>query len=394
MLNLFSDDMRRNPYPTYAHLRATSPVLHVPPPFDGWLILDYDGVKRALNDNQTFSSRVPAPKNWFIFYDAPAHTKQRALISQAFTPRMIANLEPSIRELSHQLLAPSMERGEIDIATDYSVPLPMKVIASMIGFPEEEWERYKRWSDVILRISFSRSGGSEAQQTIADFTAVTAEMSEYLAKMITDRRAGHRDDLLTRLAEAEVDGERLSHEEIVGFVQLLVVAGQETTSDLINNAVLTLLEHPDQLAGLRAMPELLPSVIEEVLRYRSPLQWTLRTPKGDVQLSGTTIPANAFVLAVIGSANRDPRIFADPDRFDITRDPNPHVAFGHGIHFCIGAALSRLESRIALSDLLHRWDHFEHTTTDPWSPRRALNVLGPASLPIRFTPAGIGAAHV
>ncbi len=394
MMNLFSDDTRRDPYPSYAQLRATSPVLRVPPPFDGWLILDYDGVKRTLNDNETFSSRVPAPKHWFIFSDAPAHTKQRALISQAFTPRMIANLESRIRQLSAQLLDPAMDRGAIDIATDYSVPLPMKVIASMIGFPEEEWERYKRWSDVILRISYSRSGGPEAQQTIIDFAAVTAEMSEYLARMIADRRGSHRDDLLTRLVEAEVDGERLSHEEIVGFVQLLVVAGQETTSDLLNNAILSLLERPDQLARLRANPGLLPSAIEEVLRFRSPLQWTLRTPKRDVELNGTTIPANAFILAVIGSANRDPRVFPDPDRFDITRDPNPHIAFGHGAHFCLGAALSRLESRIALSDLLTRWQTFERATSEPWQPRKALHVLGPASLPIRFTPARTGAAHM
>jgi cytochrome P450 len=182
-----------------------------------------------------------------------------------------------------------------------------------------------------------------------------------------------------------VEGQRLSHEEILGFFQLLVLTGQETTSDLINNAVLCLLENPEQLARLRAAPELLPPAIEEVLRYRSPLQWMMRTPRRDVEVHGRTIPAGALVLPVIGSANRDPRQFADANRFDIGRDPNPHVAFGHGIHFCLGAALSRMEARIALGDLL-ALGSLEMAGNRPWEPREALHVHGPKSLPVRFAP--------
>jgi len=227
-------------------------------------------------------------------------------------------------------------------------------------------------------------GGPEAEEAARDFTAVTAEMDEYVGEMVEQRRGNPQDDLFTRLIEAEVDGERLSRQDILGFLQLLVVAGQETTSNLINNAVLCLLEHPDQLARLRAAPELLPSAIEEVLRYRSPVQWMMRTPRRDVQVCGQAIPAGSLILPVIGSANRDPRQFPDAGRFDIGRDPNRHLAFGHGVHFCLGAALSRLEARIALADLLTRFERLELGFDHPWQPRSALHVHGPTSLPVRF----------
>jgi len=385
-MNIFSDEVRRNPYPLYDHLRAASPVLRVPPPFNGWMLFDYESVQWALNDHETFSSRVPAPRNWFLFFDPPAHTKLRALISRAFTPRAIANLEPRIQQLSAELLDGAMDRGTIDIAADYAVPLPMKVIAGMIGIPPEEWVTYKRWSDTILRLSYSRSGAEDAERAKRDFTAVTGEMQAYLAELISTRRRDPQDDLLTRLMEAEVDGERLAAEEILGFFQMLVVGGQETTTDLIGNAVLSLLENPDQLARLRAEPNLLESAIEEVLRYRSPLQWIMRTPRRHTAVRGQEIPEGALVLPMIGSANRDPLQFAEPNRFDIGRQPNPHIAFGHGIHFCIGAALSRLEAKIALADILARFRSFELASAEPWEPRPALHVHGPASLPIRFQP--------
>jgi len=381
-MQIFSDATRRNPYPLYDQLRTTSPVLHIPPPFNGWLLFDYESVKWALSDHDSFSSRVPAPRTWFIFFDPPAHTKLRALISRAFTPRMIADLEHRIRRIVQELLDRAAASAEFDLASNFSIPLAMQVIAGMIGIPDSDWERYTRWSDTILRLSYSRSGGDEAQRVQRDFAEVTAEMSGYLAAMIAERRNAPREDLLTSLVNAEVDGEHLSHEEILGFFQLLVVAGQETTSDLINNSVLTLLEHPEQLARLRQAPELLPQAIEEVLRYRSPLQWMMRTPRRDIELHGATIPAGAFVLPVIGSANRDPSVFTDPQRFDITRDPNPHVAFGHGIHFCLGAALSRMETRIALGALLERFATIELMSSE-WTPRRALHVHGPESLPVR-----------
>jgi cytochrome P450 len=383
-MNLFSEETRRNPFAAYDELRRNAPVLRVPPPFNAWLVFDYDTVRRVLHDHEAFSSEVPAPRNWFIFFDAPRHTLQRALISKAFTPRLIAGLEPRIREYSGNLLDAVGPRGAMDLVSEYAVPLPMMVIAGMIGIPLADWPLYKRWSDTILRLSYSRSGGPEAETSILDFAGITAEMSAYLADLIQERREQPADDLLTRLIEAETDGVHLTHEEILGFVQLLIVAGQETTSDLISNTVLCLAEYPDQMARLRVRPELLGSAIEEVLRFRSPLQWMMRTPRKTITLHGVTIPQGGLVLPMIGSANRDPAVFPFPDRFDIARDPNPHLAFGHGTHFCLGAPLSRMESRIAVTDLLTRFPQLDVALDGPWKPRQALHVLGPDRLPVRF----------
>jgi cytochrome P450 len=211
-------------------------------------------------------------------------------------------------------------------------------------------------------------------------------MRDALPELITQRRAARSDDLLTRLVEAEVDGERLTPGELLGFVQLLLVGGQETTANLINNAILCFLDHPDQLARLRAAPDLLPSAIEEVLRYRSPVQWMPRATRRAVEMHGQTIPAGKLVLPMIGSANRDPKHFPDAGRFDIARDPNPHLAFGHGIHACLGAPLARLEGRIALADFLERVQGFALASNEPWEPRKAFGVHGPSRLQIRFTP--------
>jgi cytochrome P450 len=391
MMNLFAEEVRRDPYALFSKMRTESPLVRIPPPFDAWAVFDYDNVKRVLNDAETFSSRVPAPR-WFIFFDAPEHTRQRSLISRAFTPKMIVALEPMIAKFAGELLGAcetGAQRGEeIDLAAEFSGPLPMKVIASIFGIPISDWELYTSWSDTILTLSHTRGGDERAQQALNDYGLVTIAMSQYLGKMIEQRRAKPQDDLLTRLIEAkleaEIDGEKLSHEDILGFFQLLLVAGQETTSDLLNNAVLSFCENPEQFALLRARPELIGSAIEEVLRYRSPFAWIMRTPRHDVEMHGQTIPKGALVLAMLGSANRDASKFAEPDRFDITRDPNPHVAFGHGVHFCLGAALSRLEARVALPMLFERFPHFELASEKPWNPRPALHVHGPANLPIRI----------
>jgi cytochrome P450 len=385
-MNIFSDDNRRNPFPLYARMRSMAPVFKVPPPFDAWVIFDYESVKRAVGDHESFSSRVKAPNNWFTFKDPPTHTKLRALISKAFTPRMIINLEPLIRELSQSLLDQVIEGGEMDLASDFAIPLPMKVIAQMIGIPGADWPKFRAWSDSILKISYSRGGDDEAKRVMKEFADVSAEMNEYLITMIAERRKSPRDDLLSHLIAAEVDGQRLAQDEILGFFQLLVVGGQETTANLINNAILSLLENPSQLALLRANMRLLPSAIEETLRYRAPVQWVMRTPAREIQLGGQTLLPGELTLAVIGSANRDSQYFERPEEFEITRDPNPHVAFGHGIHFCLGAALARMEARIALTDLLERLTGLERVTDQPWEPRKALNVHGPSHLPIRFQP--------
>jgi cytochrome P450 len=399
MIDLFSDEMRRNPYPVYDQLRCVSPLFHLAP-FDLWMVFDFDGVKRVLVDHDAFSSdlsHVPGqgnPGQWFIFFDPPRHTKLRALISKAFTPRVVADLEPRIRTLSRELLDEMIEIGEADLVGAFSGPLPMRVIAELLGVPAEDWPRYKRWSDAILKIVDTFTRDEEAARTIVEYRAVTEEMRAAMPAFVASVRSSRPDTLLARLTEAEVGGERLTEEEVLGFVQLLLVGGQETTVNLINNAVLCFLEHPDQLARLRAAPDLLPSAIEEVLRYRSPLHWMPRATGREVELNGRVIPAGKLVLPMIGSANRDPGQFPDAGRFDITRDPNAHIAFGHGVHACLGAPLARLEARIALAEFLRRVQGIEPASDGPWEPRKALSVHGPSRLPIRFTPGRRAAAPV
>jgi cytochrome P450 len=389
VMNLLSDEMRRNPYPMYDLLRSSSPVFHEPQ--SGlWMIFDYEGVKRALNDSAAFSSSVTPPggkaPEWLVFLDPPRHTKLRAIVMRAFTPRAIASLEPRIRELSRELLDETIERGEMELVADYSEPLPTMVIAEMIGIPVEDRPRFMRWSRAIMNLSYSLAGGEEAARATREHAAVKQEMKDYLSGWIDERRKAPKDDLLTRLIEAEVDGERLTEEELLGFFQLLLSAATETTTNLIDNAILCLIENPDQLARLRAAPELLPSAIEEVVRYRSPGQVMFRDTRRDVEMHGQVIPAGKFVLAMVGSANRDPQVFPDANRFDITRHPNPHIAFGHGIHFCLGAALARVEAKVALSDLLERVKGLELASNEPWEPRKALHMHGPTRLPLRFKP--------
>jgi len=384
--DLFSDAARRDPYPAYDALRVAGPVSREPRT-GLWLVTDYDGVRRVLSDPDAFSSRYGP--DWLIFADPPRHTKLRGLVSRAFTPRSVAALEPRIRELSGELLARVIGRREVDLVADFAAPLPMLVIAEMLGIPAADRVRFQAWADAILAMSYTIGGPPDlARAASGRFAAVTAEMGGYLAGLLADRRAAPRDDLLTRLSAAEVDGERLTHEEVLGFFQLLLLAGSETTTNLIANAVLCFTAHPDQLARLRTTPDLLPSAIEEVLRYRSPLQWMYRIARRDVELRGVTVPTGAMVLAVIGSANRDPAAFPDAGRFDVGRDPNPHLAFGHGPHFCLGAPLSRLEARVALADLLGRVDAIELATAAPWAPRPGLHVHGPARLPVRLVPPG------
>jgi cytochrome P450 len=348
------------------------------------MVFDYEGVRRVLTDQETFSSR--RGPDWLIFNDPPRHTKLRAIISKAFTPRSVAALEPRIREIVHELLDRVAGRGEMDLAVDFAIPLPLIVIAEMLGIPPADRERFRRWADGMLAMSYTIVGATaaEAERANADFITTTGEMDAYLGELLAQRRAAPKDDLLTRLADAEVDGERLTRAEILGFFQLLLLAGSETTTNLINNAILCFVAHPDQLARVRAEPALLPSAIEEVLRYRAPVQWMYRIPRREVELHGQTVPAGRPVLAMIGSANRDPAKFAEPDRFDVGRDPNPHLAFGHGNHFCLGAPLARLEARVALGAMLERLGEIELASDGPWEPRRGLHVHGPARLGVRF----------
>jgi cytochrome P450 len=244
----------------------------------------------------------------------------------------------------------------------------------------------------MLFYSHTIPNDEHAAQAQAAFETMTLEMQDYLARLLGASRHNGNDSLLSALAVAEVDGEKLAPEDILGFFQLLILAGQETTTNLISNAILCLTENPDQFARLRSSRDLLPSAIEEVLRYRSPVQWVNRLTTKDVELHGQTLSKETLILAMIGSANRDPSQFPDAGRFDIAREPNAHLAFGHGIHFCLGAALARLEASTALGDLLDRLDDIELNLEGPWQPRKGILVHGPERLPIRFRPASCPSA--
>ena len=380
------DVLRRNPFLAYALMRRFAPVFH-DTRHGLWMLFDYDSVKRALHDPETFSSRAAppgdAPLDWLIFQDPPLHTKLRGIIMRTFTPRAIAGLEPRIDALCTELLDAALEARGMDVAADFAIPLPLLVIAEMLGVPAGDREPLKRWSAAILGLSGTIAGGETAARAVTAFRNAKTDMRPYILRWLEERRARPKDDLLTRLVEAEVDGERLSEEDILGFFQLLLLAGSETTTNLIGSAVLTLAEHPGELARLRANPGLLPPAIEEVLRFRPPVQAVFRQAARDVEVRGKTIPAGSLILLMIGAANRDPRQFPRPNRFTIGREPNAHIAFGHGIHFCIGAALARVEARVALTRFLERVPRF--TVAGKWEPQPGFHVHGPTRLPIRLT---------
>lgn len=387
MMDLFSSDRLRDPFPSYALARRASPVLR-DPATGAWMVFDYEGVRRALHDADSFSSAVSPPPSrtsqWFIFSDPPRHTKLRALVLRAFTPAAVSNLAGRIAELSRELLAEVRERGELDLVADYAAPLPLLVIIELLGGHPEQLPVYKRWSDAMVALAQTLAGGDAAAAAESEFGAATREMEAHLRGLLAERRDRPTGDLLSRLVQAEIDGDRLTEEEILGFFQLLLVAGNETTTNLLSNALLCLLDHPDERLRLRSNPVLLAPAIEEVLRYRSPVQASFRVTRREVALGAVSIPAGQLVLPMIGSANRDPAAFEDPERFDIGRHPNPHLAFGHGAHFCLGASLARLEARVAIPDLLACLPEFELAEQQPWEPRRAFHVHGPSRLRLRF----------
>ena len=387
MMNFFfSENVRRDPFTWYDQVRSASPVL-CDASTGTWMLFDYASVKRAMDDHATFSSRVTHPggraPEWLVFLDPPRHTRLRAIVSRAFTPRAISALSPRIEAISTELLDAQRDRDEIELVADYAEPLPVRVVAEMIGIPAEDHAMFARWSRAIVNLSHAITGGESGARAGREYIAVKDAIVRYLGDMIANRRASPTDDLLSALVCGEVDGERLSDEEIVGFFQLLLSAATETTTNLMSNAMLCFMDYPEQRTRLRASPEAIGTAIEEVVRFRSPGQIMFRQTTREVTLHGRTIPADRFVLLMIGSANRDPACFPDADRFDVTRTPNPHIAFGHGIHACLGAALARAEARVALPQLLARLRRFEAATSEPWAPREALHVHGPSALPLR-----------
>lgn len=391
MIDMMSPELRLNPFPMYTLMRENSPVFYYEE-HNIWCVFGYNDVRTVLNDSTHFSSqhgqaRPGAPSDPIIdssmvSQDPPRHTQLRGLVSKAFTPRVIAELEPRIRKITHELLDQVIETGQIDLAKDLTIPLPVVVIAELLGVPAQDRDRFKRWSDHVIASADSFVTGVE----IPESRQSMQEMYAYFRQIIAERRVDPKGDMISLLLQVEVDGEHLSEEEVLSFCWVLLVAGNETTTSLLGNTLLTLLEHPEALARVQGQPALIPQTIEEVLRYRSPAQIMFRVVKEEIQMGGHILKPGQRVLAFIGSANRDPEVFPDPDRFDIDRNPNPHIAFGHGIHFCLGAPLARLEGRIALEAVLERLHDLQRVDDEPLEPMRGILIMGPANLRLRFRP--------
>ena len=375
------DDPALNPFPWYRQMRESDPV-HFHAPYDTWQVFRYEDVLRVLSDWEAFSSSFgrggegqdPLSTS-VISMDPPRHRQMRNLVTQAFTPRSVASLSDRITNIVNNLLDHIEHKGRMDVIDDLAYPLPVIVIAEMLGIPQEDRARFKAWSDAIVGASFEGTGNPQA------------EMSRYFLGMIEQRRHEAKDDLISALLNAQIDGVHLTQMELLGFCVLLLVAGNETTTNLIGNAILTFDEHPGTMETLREDPQLIPGAIEEVLRYRSPVQMMYRTAVADVTMGGKQLHAGQTVLAQIGSANRDEAQFPDPDRFDIRRTPNRHLAFGHGIHFCIGAPLARLESKIALSLMFERLGDIRRVPGARLQSTGSDIVYGVKHLPVTFRPA-------
>jgi cytochrome P450 len=374
---------RLNPFPWYQRMRESQPVAY-DPRSGAWNVFRYDDVQRALSEHTTFSSQFrgggePSASQplaaSMISTDPPRHRQLRTLVTQAFTPRAIEALAPRIATIVDELLAQAMPAGRMDVVHDFGIPLPVIVITELLGIPPADRDRFKRWSDAVVSlVSSGEAPEAQAQR----------EMSEYFMAMIERRRQSPQGDLISGLLAAEIDGQHLTMPELLGFCSLLLVAGNETTTNLIGNAMMCFAERPEVWARLRADPALLPKAIEEVLRYRSPVQSMFRVTTAAAELAGQTIPARASVVAWIGSANHDERQFANPETFDVDRQPNRHIAFGQGIHYCLGAPLARLEARIALTALVERLGEFRLAPGAELEALPSMIVFGVRSLPIEF----------
>ena len=389
---LFRSDPAFNadPYPTYHRLRAEDPVHRTPMGF--WILTRYDDVATVLRDarfgRKGFDEliRDRFGENTFdqamLFRDPPDHTRLRALVNKAFTPRVIEEMRAKIQKTVDRLLDGVRDARAMDVIADLAYPLPVSVISEMLGVPAEDRDLFRGWSADIAR-SLDAIVLPTEPEVVERGNAARHALSSYFRALIAERRRRPQRDLLSDLIAAEEQGDKLSEEELMATILLLFVAGHETTVNLIGNGTLALLRNPNQLEALRRSPALIGGAIEELLRYDAPVQRTGRMPNTDVELGGKRIAKGDLVLSLIGAANRDPAHFAEPDRLDLARADNRHLAFGWGIHFCLGAPLARAEAQAAIGTIARRMPALALATPTPeW--REASALRGLKTLPVTF----------
>ncbi|MGZ3617177.1 MAG: cytochrome P450 family protein [Ktedonobacteraceae bacterium] len=399
-VDVTSANFKTNPFPFYAQLRAEAPVFPVtismPTKQRAWLITRYSDVQDVLKDarfdknpRNAMSPEQLKKRPWIppmfkpleqnmLDLDSPDHTRLRALVHKAFTPRLIEQMRDEIQALTNELLDTAEPKGSMDLIADFALPLPLTIIGRILGVPAKDNNKFHHWTKTLL------SAGTNTNYVVLIPTIM--RFMGYLKKLIRARRANPKDDLITALVQAKDGSDKLSGDEVLAMIFLLLIAGHETTVNLIGSGSLALLEHPDQLEKLRCEPAIIKPAIEELLRFVCPVEMaTERYAREDIMIAGKTIPRGELVLAVIGSANRDANYFDNPDSLDITRENNKHLAFGLGAHYCLGAPLSRLEGQIAISTLIRRMPNLR-LSIDPdqirW--RGGIILRGLEALPVSF----------
>jgi len=395
-LNIVSPEFKANPFPFLAALRATEPVYRttLPDKTPVWLVTRYEDVNALLKDERFPKNRRsaltpeqlrrlpwvppmfrPLERN-MLDLDAPDHTRLRGLVHQAFTPRLVERMRARVQTLADELLDAVARRGEMDLINDYALPLPMTIITEILGVPTSDRHKFHKWSKAVVSLS-------SPNVTMRVIPPVWMFI-RYLRRFFKVRRRNPQDDLATALIEAEEAGDKLSEDELLAMVFLLLIAGHETTVNLIGSGTLALLEHADEMEKLRRDPSLIKPAVEELLRYTAPVFMTTeRYARENVTIHGVTIPRGEMTLGVIGSANRDEKVFENPDSLDITREPNKHLSFGQGVHFCLGAPLARVEAQIAVNTLLRRMPELRlRVSPDSLRWRPSMILRGLDALPV------------
>ena len=389
--NPLSDRMAQDPYPVYAALRARDPV-HRSRLINAWMFSRHADVDAILRDYRHFGNDPrdgtlsprqramlpPADEFTMLFLDPPDNTRLRALVNKAFTPKTVNALEPHIRSILATLLDDIEDPGAFDLMQAVAQPLPVIVIAEMLGVPPEDRPQFKVWSAQRARLLEPTIGRREREAGAAASRAFDA----YFRSIVEARRAEPRDDILSALVQAEDEGERLTERETLNMLRLLLIAGNETTANLIGNGTLALLRNPEQLRRLRDDPGLIPAAVEELIRFDSPVQTDFRRALADCEVNGFPVRKRDNIVVLLGAANRDPEMFENPDRLDVGRDQRSHLSFGRGIHHCLGAPLARLEGRIVLEMLLERFSEIGLLTARPRF-HRTIVLRGLESLPLR-----------